>query len=268
MEKSMGKLEGWKLCHGLSSTFGERRFLFTEPWLVRKDFGKKKDRIKTLRLLMIRGASPIVPPQKFLKSATPRFTLPSHLHLHVTYSKRRFKIALSLRRSSCLPSDLQKLVQGRKFFVSGFNLYCLSSKRKLGGGGSILTFQKDSQIGGTCFCWYTKIFVDVMFIAQKVYSIYCYHWHFALSPPKLQKLSHGQFYVFHYSSSVVYHFGFFPRLIEKIRVQDPLLPKLGFLIFRTPGTVGIYQHLVWGLRKNPGKNIGKSSALFYLGALY
>ena len=92
-----------------------------------------------------------------------------------------------------------------------------------------------------------------MFINQKVYSIYCYHWHFALSPPKLQKYLTDSF-----TYSIIPHpwcitLDSFPDLSKKIRVQDPLLPKLGFLIFRTPGTVAIYQHLVWGLPKKPWK---------------
>ena len=166
--------------------------------------------------------------------STPRFTLPSHLHSHVTYSKRRLKIALPLRKSFCLPTDLPKLVQSRKIFVSGFNLYFLSSKRKLGGGGSTYLSERFPN-RGTCFCWYTKIFVDVMFIAQKVYSIYCItidisHCHPKFTP-KLQKLSHGQFYITHYSSSVVYHFGFFPRLMEKHRSPRSTSSKLGLLDF-------------------------------------
>ena len=88
-------------------------------------------------------------------------------------SKRRLKIALSLRRSFCLPSDLQKLVQRRKFFVSGFNLYAFQAKGNSGEGG-LLTFQKDSQIGGPVFVGTPRFFL-MSCLLPKRYSIYCYH---------------------------------------------------------------------------------------------
>jgi len=69
MEKSMGKLEGWKLCHGLSSTFGGGDFCsLSHDWS--EEILEKEDRIKTLRLSMILGASPVVAPQKFRNSVT------------------------------------------------------------------------------------------------------------------------------------------------------------------------------------------------------
>ena len=116
----------------------------------------------------------------------------------------------------------------------------------------------NNEIGGTCFCWYSKIFVDVMFIAQKVYIYIYIVYTVTIDISHCHPQNYKSYLMDSFTYSIIPHprcitLDSFPDLSKKIRVQDPLLPKLGFLIFRTPGTVGICQHLVWGLPKKPWK---------------
>ena len=122
------------------------------------------------KYLQAAGSTPSrMPPS--INDYTAQRTLPHCLLLRLKKKTQNSSISSEIFLS---PFRSPKTCAASQIFRFGIQFICLSSKRKLGGGGSTYLSERFPN-RGTCFCWYTKIFLDVMFIAQKVYSIYCYH---------------------------------------------------------------------------------------------
>lgn len=215
------------------------------------------------KYLQAAGSTPSrMPPS--INDYTAQRTLPHCLLLRLKKKTQNSSISSEIFLS---PFRSPKTCAASQIFRFGIQFICFQAKGNSGEGG-LLTFQKDSQIGGPVFVGTPRFFL-MSCLLPKRYIVYTVTIDISHCHPQNYK----SYLMDSFTYSIIPHpwcitLDSFPDLSKKIRVQDPLLPKLGFLIFRTPGTVGIYQHLVWGLPKKPWKKHWEIIALFYLGAFY